>query len=167
MIAELLSDKEFEDKKKKKWIAYLDLKYSQTEEDNISGRTKSGKLAKSNGTTDSQVPFPTNDSRLTLEYDKTYARGTSLTLGRILSDSSSIFMNLGSNFNTNNKKLKGENDIHSGSLSSFKAFKNHYVSPYIYYNIFNYRMQEDYKSKGMGVNNTHVFNYKFNINFRF
>ena len=165
LIAELLSDKEFEDKKKKKWIAYLDLKYSQTEEDNISGRTKSGKLAKSNGTTDSQVPFPTNDSRLTLDYDKTYARGTSLTLGRILSDSSSIFMNLGSNFNTNNKKLKGENDIHSGSLSYFKAFKNHYVSPYIYYNKFNYRMQEDYQSKGMGVNNTHVFNDKFNLNY--
>ncbi len=165
LIAELLLDNKFEDKKKKKWIAYLDLKYSQTEEDNISGRTKSGKLAKSNGTTDSEVPFPTNDSRLTLEYDKTHVRGTSLTLGRILSDSSSIFMNLGSNFNTNHKKLKGENDIHSGSLSYFKAFKNHYVSPYIYYNKFNYRMQEDYQIKGMGINNTYLFNDKFNLNY--
>ncbi len=165
LIAELLSDNKFEDKKKSKWIAYLDLKYSQTEEDNISGRTKSGKLAKSNGTTDSEVPFPTNDSRLTLEYDKTHVRGTSLTLGRILSDSSSIFMNLGSNFNTNHKKLKGENDIHSGSLSYFKAFKNHYVSPFIYYNKFNYRMQEDYQSKGMGINNTYLFNDKFNLNY--
>ena len=165
LIAELLSDNKFEDKKKSKWIAYLDLKYSQTEEDNISGRTKSGKLAKSNGTTDSEVPFPTNDSRLTLEYDKTHVRGTSLTLGRILSDSSSIFMNLGSNFNTNQKKLKGENDIHSGSLSYFKAFKNHYVSPFIYYNKFNYRMQEDYQSKGVGINNTYLFNDRFNLNY--
>ena len=165
LIAELLSDNKFKDKKKSKWIAYLDLKYSQTEEDNISGRTKSGKLAKSNGTTDSEVPFPINDSRLTLEYDKTHVRGTSLTLGRILSDSSSIFMNLGSNFNTNHKKLKGENDIHSGSLSYFKAFKNHYVSPFIYYNKFNYRMQEDYQSKGMGINNTYLFNDKFNLNY--
>ena len=165
LITELLSDNKFEDKKKSKWIAYLDLKYSQTEEDNISGRTKSGKLAKSNGTTDSEVPFPINDSRLTLEYDKTHVRGTSLTLGRILSDSSSIFMNLGSNFNTNHKKLKGENDIHSGSLSYFKAFKNHYVSPFIYYNKFNYRMQEDYQSKGMGINNTYLFNDKFNLNY--
>ena len=89
LIAELLSDKKFEDKKKTRWIAYVDLKYSQTEENNISGRTKSGKLAKSNGTTDSEVPFPTNDSRLTLGYDKTFARSTSLTLGKILSDSSS------------------------------------------------------------------------------
>ena len=165
LIAELLSDNKFEDKRISKWIAYLDLKYSQTEEDNISGRTKSGKLAKSNGTTDSEVPFPTNDSRLTLEYDKTHVRGTSLTLGRILSDSSSIFMNLGSDFNTNHKKLKGENDIHSGSLSYFKAFKNHYVSPFIYYNKFNYRMQEDYQSKGMGINNTYLFNDKFNLNY--
>ena len=165
LITELLSDNKFEDKKKSKWIAYLDLKYSQTEEDNICGRTKSGKLAKSNGTTDSEVPFPTNDSRLTLEYDKTHVRGTSLTLGRILSDSSSIFMNLGSDFNTNHKKLKGENDIHSGSLSYFKAFKNHYVSPFIYYNKFNYRMQEDYQSKGMGINNTYLFNDKFNLNY--
>ena len=165
LIAELLSDKKFEDKKKKRWIAYVDLKYSQTEEDNISGRTKSGKLAKSNGTTDSEVPFPTNDSRLTLGYDKTFARSTSLTLGKILSDSSSIFMNLGSNLNTNNKKLKGENDIHSGSLSYFKAFKNHYVSPYIFYNKLNYRMQEDYQSKGLGLNNTYLFNDKFNLNY--
>ena len=74
LIAELLSDKKFEDKKKTRWIAYVDLKYSQTEENNISGRTKSGKLAKSNGTTDSEVPFPTNDSRLTLGYDKTFAK---------------------------------------------------------------------------------------------
>ena len=165
LITKLLSDNKFKEKKQKQWIAYLDLKYSQTEEDNISGRTKSGQLAKSNGTTDSQVPFPVNDSRLTLEYDKTHVRSSSLTLGRILSDSSSIFMSLGSNLNTNHKKLKGESDVHSGSLSYFKAFKNHFVSPYIYYNKFNYRMQEDYQSKGLGVNNTYVLNDNFNLNY--
>ena len=79
LITKLLSDNKFKEKKQKRWIAYLDLKYSHTEEDNISGRTKSGQLAKSNGTTDSQVPFPVNDSRLTLEYDKTHVRGSSLT----------------------------------------------------------------------------------------
>ena len=165
LIAELLSDNKINDRKKKNWIAYLDLKYSQSEEDNISGRTKSGKLAKSNGSTDSEVPFPANDSRLTLEYDKTHVRGTSLTLGRILTDNSSIFMSLGSNFNTNHKKLKGESDLHSGSLSYFKAFKNHYVSPFIYYNKNNYRMQEDYQSKGAGINNTYIFNDKSNLNY--
>ena len=121
LIAELLTGNQFQKDKKNKWIAYLDINYSQTEEDNISGRTKSGKLSKSNGTTDSQVPFPANDSRLTLEYDKTFVRGTALTVGKILNESSSLFMNLGLNVNTNNKKLKGESDVHSVSLSYLKA----------------------------------------------
>ena len=165
LIAQLLTDNQFQKNKQNKWVAYLDINYSQTEEDNISGRTKSGKLAKSNGTTDSQVPFPANDSRLTLGYDKTFVRGTGVTLGRILNESSSIFMNLGLNINTNNKKLKGESDVHSVSLSYLKANKNHYFSPYIYYNKLNYRMQEDYQSKGFGMNNTYLFNDKFNLNY--
>ena len=152
--------------KQNKWIAYLDINYSQTEEDNISGRTKSGQLAKSNGTTKiPQVPFPANDSRLTLEYDKTFVRGTGLTVEEFLNESSSIFMNLGLNVNTNNKKLKGESDVHSVSLSYLKAKKNHYFSPYIYYNKLNYRMQEDYQSKGIGMSNTYFFNDKFNLNY--
>ena len=165
LIAELLTGNQFQKDKKNKWIAYLDINYSQTEEDNISGRTKSGKLAKSNGTTDSEVPFPANDSKLTLEYDKTFVKGTALTLGRILNESSSVFMNLGLNVNTNNKKLKGESDVHSVSLSYLKANKNHYFSPYIYYNKLNYRMQEDYQTRGFGMSNTYLFNDKFNLNY--
>ena len=165
LIAELLTGNQFQKDKKNKWIAYLDINYSQTEEDNISGRTKSGKLAKSNGTTDSEVPFPANDSRLTLEYDKTFVKGTALTLGKILNESSSVFMNLGLNVNTNNKKLKGESDVHSLSLSYLKANKNHYFSPYIYYNKLNYRMQEDYQTRGFGMSNTYLFNDKFNLNY--
>ena len=165
LIAELLTGNQFQKDKKNKWIAYLDINYSQTEEDNSSGRTKSGKLAKSNGTTDSQVPFPANDSRLTLEYDKTFVKGTALTLGKILNESSSVFMNLGLNVNTNNKKLKGESDVHSVSLSYLKANKNHYFSPYIYYNKLNYRMQEDYQTRGFGMSNTYLFNDKFNLNY--
>ena len=165
LIAELLTGDQFQNDKQSKWIAYLDINYSQTEEDNISGRTKSGQLAKSNGTTDSEVPFPANDSRLTLEYDKTFVKGTALTLGRILNESSSVFMNLGLNVNTNNKKLKGESDVHSVSLSYLKANKNHYFSPYIYYNKLNYRMQEDYQTRGFGMSNTYLFNDKFNLNY--
>ena len=165
LIVKLLSDNQFKQTKQNKWIAYLDINYAQTEEDNISGRTKSGKLSKSNGTTDSEVPFPANDSRLTLEYDKTYVRGSSLTLGRIVDKNSSIFMNFGLNLNTNNKKLKGESDIHSFSLSYLKNHKNHYFSPYFFYNNLNYRMQEDYQSKGVGMNNTYLFNDKLNLNY--
>jgi len=165
LITKLLLDNQLQQTKQNKWIAYLDIKYSQTEEDNISGRTKSGKLSKSNGTTDSEVPFPANDSRLILEYDKTYVRGTSLTLGRILDKDSSIFMNFGLDLNTNNKKLKGESDIHSFSLSYLKTHKNHYFTPYVFFNNLNYRRQEDYQTKGVGINNTYLFNDKFNLNY--
>ena len=165
LITKLLLDNQLQQTKQNKWIAYLDIKYSQTEEDNISGRTKSGKLSKSNGTTDSEVPFPANDSRLILEYDKTYNRGTSLTLGRTLDKDSSIFMNFGLDLNTNNKKLKGESDIHSFSLSYLKSYKNHYFTPYAFFNNLNYRRQEDYQTKGVGINNTYLFNDKFNLNY--
>ena len=165
LIAELLTNNQIQEKEKDDWIAYLDIHYSQIEEDNISGRTKSGKLSKSNGTTDSELPFPENDDRLTLEYDKTYIRGSSLTLGRILNKNSSFFVNLGLNLNTNNKKFKGESDIHSLSLSYLKAVRNHYFSPYVFYNKNNYRMQEDYQSKGLGINNTYLMNDKFNFNY--
>ena len=169
LIAELLTDEKFEKEEPKKWFAYMDFTYSGTEEDNISGRTKSGKtLAVDNDENEILLPFIKNDSghhKSTMEYDKTYTRGTSLTIGRILDQTSSLYLNLGSNFNTNNKKHKGESDIYSSSISYFKAYKNHYFSPYIYFNNPNYRRQEDYQVKGVGINNTYIFNDKFNLNY--
>ena len=44
LIAELLTQSDQEKKEPSKWFAYLDLKYSQTEESNISGITKTKKL---------------------------------------------------------------------------------------------------------------------------
>ena len=164
LIVELLSENKLEaeeEEKQKKWIAYLDFNYSQTEENNISGRTKSDFLLKK----DKAIPFTANDSKNILTYDKTFVQGSALTLGRILDESSSLFMNLGANINTQNKKFKGESDVYSNSLSYFKAYKNHIFSPYIYYNKLNYRMQEDYQSRGIGINNTHIFNNKFNLNY--
>jgi len=169
LIAELLTDEKYEEEKPKKWFAYMDFTYSGTEEDNISGRTKSGKvLAVDGDENETLLPFTANDSghhKSTMEYDKTYTRGTSLTIGRILDQTSSLYLNLGSNFNTNNKKHKGESDIYSSSISYFKAYKNHYFSPYIYFNNPNYRRQEDYQVKGVGINNTYIFNDKFNLNY--
>ena len=169
LIAELLTNEKFEEEKPKKWFAYIDFTYSGTEEDNISGRTKSGKtLAVDNDDNETLLPFTANDSghhKSTMEYDKTYTRGTSLTIGRILDQTSSLYLNLGSTFNTNNKKHKGESDIYSSSISYFKAYKNHYFSPYIYFNNPNYRRQEDYQVKGVGINNTYIFNDKFNLNY--
>ena len=169
LIAELLTNEKFEEEEPKKWFAYMDFTYSGTEEDNISGRTKSGKtLAVDNDDNETLLPFTANDSghhKSTMEYDKTYTRGTSLTIGRILDQTSSLYLNLGSTFNTNNKKHKGESDIYSSSISYFKAYKNHYFSPYVYFNNPNYRRQEDYQVKGLGINNTYIFNDKFNLNY--
>ena len=168
LIAELLLNKNIDKEETKKWIAYMDFNISQTEEDNISSLTKSGKRAVTdeNGN-DAEVNYGQGeiDDELILDYDKTYVRGTSLTLGRILDQSSSLFMNLGLNLNTNNKKRKGESDVHSGSISYFKAFKKHYVSPYVYYNNLSYRQSMDYQSRGLGFNNTYLINDKFNLNY--
>ena len=90
----------FEEEKPKKWFAYIDFTYSGTEEDNISGRTKSGKvLAVDTSDNETLLPFAANDSghhKSTMEYDKTYTRGTSLTIGRILDQTSSLYLNLNS-----------------------------------------------------------------------
>ena len=167
LIAELLTDQKIEKVEAKKWIAYLDLNYSQTEEDNISGRSKSGKILASNAIIDAELPFPNNDTGDgdTMEYDKTYVRSSSLTLGRILDQGSSLFFNLGLSANTINKKRAGESDIYSSSVSYFKAYKNHYFSPYVYYNKSNLRQDKDYQSRGIGVNNTYLFNDKINLNY--
>ena len=64
VIAGLLSNtkKEKKEKQKSKWFAYLDLKYSHTEEDNISGLTKSKKNLQENNL----LPYPQIDNRLSL-----------------------------------------------------------------------------------------------------
>ena len=75
LIAELLTDKKFE-KEKKKMVCLFGFTYSGTEEDNISGRTKSGKvLAVDTSDNETLLPFPANDSRHHfMEYDKTYTK---------------------------------------------------------------------------------------------
>tara|TARA_B100001250_G_C19795640_1_gene788586 strand:+ start:330 stop:1652 length:1323 start_codon:yes stop_codon:yes gene_type:complete len=160
VISELLS-KTAEEKKEGKWFAYLDIKYSQTEEDNISGVTKTKQLLQEGNI----IPYTTVDSRLVVEYDKTYTRGGALTLGKNIDDSSSMFVNLGLDVNTINKKIKGDSDVFSGSLSYFKIIDDHYISPYVYYNKPNYRKQEDYETIGAGFNNTYIINEKNNINY--
>ena len=160
VIAKLLSDTGKE-KKESQWFAYLDLKYSQTEQDNMSGITKTKQLLQENN----KIPYSEIDSRLVVEYDKSYTRGSGLTFGKNIDNSSSMFFNLGLDINTLNKKIKGDSDIFSGSLSYFKIIDEHYISPYVYYNKPNYRKQEDYETVGVGFNNTWIINEKNNINY--
>ena len=161
LIAELLTQSDQEKKEPSKWFAYLDLKYSQTEESNISGITKTKKLLQE-GT---KVDFTKVDSKFVVEYDKAYTRGSSLTVGKNIDDSSSMFFNLGLDINTINKKKKGDSDILSSSLSYFKILGDHYISPYVYWSKPNYRRQEDYETMGIGINNTFIINEKNNINY--
>ena len=160
LIAELLSNTG-EKKKESKWFAYLDIKYSQTEEDNISGVTKSHHLLQD----DSKIPYTTVDSRLVVKYDKTYTRAGSLTVGKNIDESSSLFFNLGLDINTINKKIKGDNDVVSSSVSYFKAKDKHYISPYVFWTKPNYRKQADYDTMGLGINNTYIINEKNNLNY--
>ena len=160
LIAELLSDTG-EQKKESKWFAYLDIKYSQTEEDNISGVTKSHKLLQEG----SKIPYTAVDSRLVVKYDKTYTRAGSLTVGKNIDESSSLFFNLGLDINTINKKIKGDNDVVSSSVSYFKVKDNHYISPYVFWTKPNYRKQADYDTMGLGINNTYIINEKNNLNY--
>ena len=120
----------------------MDLKYSQTEQDNISGVTKNKKMLQEGYL----VPFPVVDNRLIVEYDKTYTKGSALTVGKNIDNSSSIFFNLGLDINTINKKVTGESDVLSSSLSYFKILGDHYFSPYVYWNRPNYRRLEDYQT---------------------
>ncbi len=158
-IAKLLSAPAKE--KDSKWFAYLDLKYLQTEENNISGITKTKKLLQE----DNLIPYPAVDGRLVLEDDKTFNRSGALTVGRNINETSSLFFNLSLDIKQNENKVTGDSDIISSSISYFKIFGNNYISPYAFWSRPNYRKQEDYETKGYGINNTYIFNEKHNINY--
>ena len=158
-IAKLLTSPSKE--KESKWFAYLDLKYLQTEENNVSGITKSKKLLQE----DNLIPYPAVDGRLVVEDDKTFNRTGALTIGKNLNNSSSVFFNISLDVKTIEKKVTGDSDTISSSLSYFKIFGNNYISPYAYWSKPNYRRQEDYEAKGYGFNNTYFINEKHNINY--
>ncbi len=161
IIAELLVKTKKKEKKENKWFAYLDLTYAQTKENNISGVTKNKKIMQGNVL----QAYPFVDRSIIVKADRTRKRAASITLGKNIDDSSSFFINLGADINDVDKKVKGDNDILSTSLSYFKMFGNHYTSPYLYWTKPNYTGQEDYQSVGAGINNTLILNEKNNINY--
>ena len=161
IIAELLVKTKKKEKKENKWFAYLDLTYAETKENNISGVTKNKKIMQGNVL----QAYPFVDRSIVVKADRTRKRAASITLGKNIDDSSSFFINLGADINDVDKKVKGDNDILSTSLSYFKMFGNHYTSPYLYWTKPNYTGQEDYQSVGAGINNTLILNEKNNINY--
>ncbi len=156
LIAELLSNTGIQ-KQKSKWFAYLDLSYSQTEEDNVDAISKTETLwAK-----DSKLDYATD----AMKYDKSYSRSGSLTLGKNIDNTSSLYFNLGLSVNTQNKAVSDENDLGSGSITYFKVLGDHYISPYVYYSRPNYRRAKDSNTKGVGINNTYLINEKNSLNY--
>ena len=61
-------------------VCLFRFKILQTEEDNVSGITKSKKLLQE----DNLIPYPAVDGRLVVEDDKTFNRIGALTIGKIL-----------------------------------------------------------------------------------
>ena len=142
-------------KPKPKWFAYLDLYYKQTENSNIDGVSKSGTL------------FLRDDVREMdgLEYDKTYSRGGSITVGKNLSSTSAISFNAGLSVNNQNKGVENQSDIASGSISYSKVLGKNFLIPYMYYSRPNQRHFDDYISKGIGFNNSYNINKNNSINY--
>ena len=126
-------------KPKPKWFAYLDMSYTQTENSNIDGVSKSGNLYAQNNVSE----FPG------IKYDKTYSRGGSITVGKNLDPTSAISFNGSLSINTQNKGDENENDLTSGSISYSKILGKHYLLPYIFYSRPNERSSADLNTKGV------------------
>ena len=142
-------------KPKAKWFAYLDVNYTQTDNSNIDGVSKSGNLFAQ----DNISEFPG------LKYDKTYSRGSSITVGKNLSSSSAISFNGGLSINTQNKGEENENDLTSGSVSYSKVIGKHFLLPYAFYSKSSERFTADLSTKGIGFNNTYNINQNSSIGY--
>ena len=130
---------------KGKWFAFADLNYMQKDHSNIDGVSKTKTLWRQ----DSVGPFPGTG------YDKTYARGASITVGKNLDSTSAISFNGGGTINTQNKEPELENDVSFGSISYSKIFGKNYFIPFIYYSRASERFSPDSNSRGLGFNNTY------------
>ena len=156
-IAEILKTIREQSNPKPKWFAYLDLSYNQTDNSNIDGVTKTEKLFISG----SKENFPIDS----IKYDKTYARGKSLTIGKNIDETSAISFNAGVKINTQNKGNTYVNDLVSGSVSYSKIFGKNYFIPYAFYTRTNERSEDDLNSRGIGFNNTYNINKNNSISY--
>ena len=154
-IEEILKTISDQSKPKPKWFAYLDLYYKQTDHSNIDGVSKSGKLYLKDAISDMDG----------VKYDKTYSRGGSITVGKNIDATSAISFNGGFSVNTQNKGIENESDVVSGSVSYSKVIGKNFLIPYAYYSRPNQNYSDDYKSIGMGFNNTYNINQNNSINY--
>ena len=131
-----------------KWFAYTDLSYTQTDHSNIDGLTKSGQLFFESPERD---PIMMGGKR----YDQIHSKGSSITIGKNLDETSAISFNGGLTLNTQVNDPDFHNDLISGSLSYSKISGNHFFLPYAFYSRSNERLTADLNTKGFGFNNTY------------
>ena len=142
-----------------KWFAYADVNYMQTDNSNIDGLTKSG----FNFFGDSGDQGGTISSGM--RYDKTYSRGTTITVGKNLDETSAISFSGGLSVNTQNKKRTFENDLVSSSVSYSKVLGKHFFIPYAFYSRSDERSTASHDTKSIGFNNTYNIDKNNSINY--
>lgn len=149
-ITELLESIKEQTKSRDKWFAYADFNYTHTENSNIEGVSKTGKLFQKNS--------PQDFVDETIKYDKTYTRGGSLTWGKNINSTSAISFNTGVSIITQNKGKLAANDLTSGSISYTKLLGKHYFLPFVYYSRPNHRDAVDLSTRGIGFSNSYNIN---------
>ena len=142
-----------------KWFAYADVNYMQTDNSNIDGLTKSGfNFFGDSGDQGGNISSG-------MRYDKTYSRGTTITVGKNLDETSAISFSGGLSVNTQNKKRTFENDLVSSSVSYSKVLGKHFFIPYAFYSRSDERSTASYDTKGIGFNNTYNIDKNNSINY--
>ena len=160
IIKEQKSEEEEKAKPRNKNFAYLDINYMTTDNSNIDGMSKSEKMFRQD-----EVKRFSPD---TMQYDQTYSKGVSLTVGRNLNPTSAISLNLGLSQNTQDKKVKDstENDLKSATVTYTKILGKHFILPYVYYSSPNYRHDtNDFNTLGFGFANTYNINKDNSISY--
>ena len=162
-IIEIIKEQKSGEEKAKprnKNFAYLDINYMTTDNSNIDGMSKSETMFRNN---DEERFSPD-----TLQYEQTYSKGVSLTVGRNLNSTSAISLNLGLSQNTQDKKVKlaTENDLKSATVTYTKILGKHFILPYVYYSSPNYRNNtDDLNTLGFGFANTYNINKDNSISY--
>ncbi|MDA7576473.1 hypothetical protein N8700_00470 [Candidatus Pelagibacter sp.] len=158
-IEKILKTIRDQSKPEPKWFAYADVHYMQTDNSNIDGLTKSGfNFFGDSGDQGGNISSG-------MRYDKTYSRGTTITVGKNLDETSVISFSGGLSVNTQNKKRTFENDLVSSSVSYSKVLGKHFFIPYAFYSRSDERSTASYDTKGIGFNNTYNIDKNNSINY--
>jgi hypothetical protein len=144
------------EKKKYGWYASMDIGFLNQDNSNITGVTKSKTFDVQN------APQPFVDA---LEYDKSYSASTYVTLGKKISDTESVNVNLGLNMTDQDKGTTLVNDTKSVSASYSKLMGKFYLTPYVSYIKYDYETEAVFQSKGVGASITYLVDNTKYLNF--